>query len=138
MGFEAWAAKDPQRKGKLGFLSLGQAYFDVVWQEGGTPACILIIRSTAALRDLYLWAEKAGGISHLVIIPDELAPLLDLKLQGNILIRKKLLDEGWDSVKFGHLQTLMEQEEIDRYDLRKIVGLLPPIESPEAQLPLFP
>jgi len=112
-------------------------YADVAWQEGET-SYLFLIRQKVPLGDLCRWVEEGPKVRHLVLIPDERASLLRLRLEGSPLIRKRLTESDWDFVKFGHLRSVAAQEEVDRHDLKKIVGLLPPIESAEAQLPLFP
>ncbi len=125
LGFQAWAG------GRL------PRYADVAWQEGET-SYLFLVRQKVSLGDLCRWVEEGPKARHLILIPDERASLLRLRLEGSPLIRKRLAESDWDFVKFGHLQSLAAQEEVDRHDLKKIVGLLPPIESAEAQLPLFP
>jgi len=125
LGFEAWAG------GRL------PRYADVGWREGET-SYLFLIRQKVSLRDLCRWVEEGPKARHLILIPDERASLLRLRLEGSPLIRKRLTESDWDFAKFGHLRSLAAQEEVDRHDLKKIVGLLPPIESAEAQLPLFP
>jgi len=125
LGFQAWTGASVPR------------YADLAWQEGET-SYLFLIRQRVSLRDLYRWVEEGHQARHLILIPDERASLLRLRLEGSPLIRKRLAENGWDFVKLDHLRSLAAQEEVDRHDLKKIVGLLPPIESGEAQLPLFP
>jgi len=125
LGFQAWAgARSPR-------------YADAAWREGET-SYLFLIRQKVSLGDLCRWVEEGPKTRHLILIPDERASLLRLRLEGSPLIRKRLIESDWDFVKFGHLRSVAAQEEVDRHDLKKIVGLLPPIESAEAQLPLFP
>lgn len=125
LGFQAWAGARLPR------------YADVAWRQGET-SCLFLIRQKVALGDLCQWVEEEPKARHLILIPDERASLLRLRLEGSPLIRKRLTESDWDFVKFGHLRSVAAQEEVDRHDLKKVVGLLPPIESAEAQLPLFP
>jgi hypothetical protein len=125
LGFQAWAgAKLPR-------------YADVAWRDGET-SYIFLIRQRVSLGDLCRWVEEGAKARHLILIPDERASLLRLRLEAFPLTQKRLRECGWDFVKFSHLRSMAAQEEVDRHDLKKIVGLLPPIESAEAQLPLFP
>ena len=125
LGFKAWTGARLPR------------YADVAWRDGET-SYIFLVRQIISLQDLCRWVEEGPKARHLVLIPDERASLLRLRLEGSPLIRKRLAESDWDFVKFGHLRSVAAQEEADRHDLKKIVGLLPPIESAEAQLPLFP
>lgn len=125
LGFQAWAGARLPR------------YADVAWRQGET-SYLFLIRQKVALGDLCQWVEEEPKARHLILIPDERASLLRLRLEGSPLIRKRLTESDWDFVKFGHLRSVAAQEEVDPHDLKKVVGLLPPIESAEAQLPLFP
>jgi len=125
LGFQAWAGSRLPR------------YADVTWQEGETTY-LFLIREKISLRDLCRWVEEGPKARHLILIPDERASLLRLRLEVSPLIQKRLRESDWDFAKFSHLRSVATQEEVDRHDLKKIVGLLPPIESAEAQLPLFP
>ncbi len=125
LGFQAWAGARLPR------------YADVVWRDGET-SYIFLICQRISLGELCCWMEKGAKARHLILIPDERASLLRLRLEASPLIRKRLMVSDWDFLKFGHLRSVAAQEEVDRHDLKKIVGLLPPIESAEAQLPLFP
>lgn len=125
LGFQAWAgAKLPR-------------YADVAWRDGEI-SYLFLIRQRVSLGELCRLMEKGAKARHLILIPDERASLLRLRLEASPLIRKRLMVSYWDFLKFGHLRSVAVQEEVDRHDLKKIVGLLPPIESAEAQLPLFP
>jgi hypothetical protein len=125
LGFQAWAGARLPR------------YADVAWRDGET-SYIFLICQRISLGELCRWMEKGAKARHLILIPDERASLLRLRLEASPLIRKRLMVSDWDFLKFGHLRSVAAQEEVDRHDLKKIVGLLPPIESAEAQLPLFP
>ncbi len=125
LGFQVWAGAGLPR------------YADVAWRDGETSH-IFLIRQKVWLRDLCQWVEEGPKVRHLILIPDERASLLRRRLEGSPLIRKRLAESDWDFAKFSHLRSVAAQEEVDRHDLKKIVGLLPPIESAEAQLPLFP
>jgi hypothetical protein len=125
LGFQAWAGARLPR------------YADVAWREEET-SYLFLVRQKVSLGDLCRWVEEGPKARHLILIPDERTSLLRLRLEGSPLIRKRLAESDWDFVKLGHLRSLAAQDEVDRHDLKKIVGLLPPIESAEAQLPLFP
>jgi hypothetical protein len=150
---EAWRLRPPEevreemialllRLGeRLGFQTWSGANLphcaDVAWRDEET-SYLFLIRHSVSLRDLSRWMEEGPKARYLILIPDERASLLRLRLETSPLIRKRLGESGWDFVKFGHLRSVAAQEEVDRHDLKKIVGLLPHIESAEAQLPLFP
>lgn len=80
---------------------------------------------------------RTDEIYRYLVIPAERAPLVDFKLRRNPLLRKAMTDGHWQIVKYCHLAWLVEAEEIDHHDLKKIIGLEPIIEQAEAQIPLF-
>ncbi len=91
----------------------------------------------AALGRILQREARAGEIYRYLVIPAERASLVDFKLRRNPLLRAAMAEGNWQIVKYGHLAWLAETEEIDRHDLKKIVGLKPIIEQAEAQIPLF-
>jgi hypothetical protein len=111
--------------------------FDVLWYEEGTiHAFVLTVKATLG-RLLLERGARASEIYRYLVIPAERASLVDFKLRYNPLLREAMADGNWQIVKYCHLAWLAEIEEIDRHDLKKIIGLKPIIEQPEAQIPLF-
>lgn len=126
---------------RLGFVMLRPkepSFCDLAWREGQELAYLFIIRSHAMLNDFYVWVESTPKQARtLVVIPNALGELLRLKLAWSPILRQRLIEAGWDFVKYENLKPLATQEEIQRHDLSKIIGLLPPVEAREAQLPLL-
>ncbi len=110
--------------------------FDVLWYEEGTIHAF-VLTAKAALGHLLKREAGAGEIYRYLVIPAERASLVDFKLRRNPLLGEAVTEGHWQIVKYCHLAWLVEAEEIDRHDLKKIVGLEPIIEQAEAQIPLF-
>ncbi len=121
---------------KVGFDPGPLASFDVLWYEEETIHAF-VLTAKAALGRILQREAGAGEIYRYLVIPAERASLVDFKLRRNPLLREAMAEGRWQIVKYGHLAWLMEVEEIDRHDLKKIVGLKPIIEQAEAQIPLF-
>ncbi|MGA9347790.1 MAG: hypothetical protein WBW48_03155 [Anaerolineae bacterium] len=122
----------------MGFDPGPLASFDVLWYEEGTIHAAFVLTTKANLGHLLLKGEAgASEIYRYLVIPAERASLIDFKLRRNPLLREAVADGNWQIVKYCHLAWLVEAEEIDRHDLKKIVGLEPIIEQAEAQIPLF-
>lgn len=114
------------------------AHFDLEWLEGEKILYRFLIHSNAQVADLYLWAVESKDPERvLVAIPDTLSDLLRLKLAWSPVLRRRLTSAGWDFVKFGLIREMAAQEKIERHELAKIIGLIPPAETKEAQLPLL-
>jgi len=123
---------------EVGFDPGPLASFDVLWYEEGTVHAAFVLTAKATLGHLLLkWEAGANEIYRYLVIPAERASLVDFKLRRNPLLREAVADGNWQIVKYCHLAWLVEAEEIDRHDLKKIVGLEPIIEQAEAQIPLF-
>jgi hypothetical protein len=111
---------------------------DVVWHEGGKAAHAFAVQWTAVLSPLLLDQRvHLGDARGYFVLPEGRADLVCFKIGRSPLLRRALAEGGWDFIKYCHLRHLAQRPERDRHDLKKIVGLEPIIEKPEAQLPLF-
>jgi hypothetical protein len=149
LGYGIWlnpAWRDLEESKLASFLAIEKmnfdpgplASFDVLWYEEGTIHAAFVLTAKATLGHLLLQEEAGTGeIYRYLVIPAERASLVDFKLRRNPLLREAVADGNWQIVKYCHLAWLMEAEEIDRHDFKKIVGLAPIIEQTEAQIPLF-
>jgi hypothetical protein len=78
-----------------------------------------------------------GEASGAFVLPEARADLVRFKLGRSPLLQRPLAEGRWEFIKYRHLRRLAQVTEPDRHDLKKIVGLEPIIEKPEAQIPLF-
>lgn len=120
--------------------------FDVLWHEDKEIRHTFVLLSMAALglilRHKYdVPFEHAHGegesINRYLVIPKERANLVSFKLDRSPWLRQAMVAGRWQFIKYGHLSQLVSATEIDRHNLKKIVGLRPIIEQDEAQIPLF-
>jgi hypothetical protein len=115
--------------------------FDVAWEEESRPW---------ATFDLIATANVARFLPHLasklpqpeirwrnLVIPAARTGLWQHKLGSQPWLAQMIKAGGWTFIKLEHLQALAAQEALTRHDLKAIVGLVPPVESGEGQLPLF-
>jgi hypothetical protein len=112
--------------------------FDVLWHEDKEVRHAFVLLSMAAL-GLVSWHEDdlGEGISRYLVIPEERGDLVSFKLNRFPWLRHAMVTRRWQFIKYGHLSQLASAAEVDRHDLKKIVGLQPIIEQDEAQIPLF-
>jgi len=138
LGYGVWVnpAWRETASDQAGFDPGPLARFDVLWYEEGTIHAFSLT-AKAALGRILQREAGAGEIYRYLVIPAERTSLVDFKLRRNPLLRKAMADGHWQIIKYCHLAWLVEAEEIDRHDLKKIVGLEPIIEQAEAQIPLF-
>ncbi len=115
--------------------------FDILWLEGGTVTHVFVALETAALGDIVAVFPERGpwmrGLQRYLVVPAERGQLLEFKLARYLWLRDALVRGDWQFIKYPHLGTILQVKELDRHDLKKIVGLSPIIEQDEAQMPLF-
>ncbi len=112
--------------------------FDVLWHEDKEVRHAFVLLSMAAL-GLVPWHkdDMGEGIKRYLVIPEERGDLMSFKLDRSPWLRQAVVTGHWQFIKYRHLSQLASAAEIDRHDLKKIVGLRPIIEQNEAQMPLF-
>lgn len=120
--------------------------FDVLWHEDKEARHAFILLSTAALGLISRHKDdipfdhahgKGEGINRYLVIPEERSDLANFKLDRSPWLRQAMVTGRWQFIKYRHLSQLVSAAEIDRHDLKKIIGLRPIIEQDEAQIPLF-
>jgi hypothetical protein len=119
----------------------GEGSLDVVWEEDGAVwATFELLTSAHVARFLPHRVPPKPGSEirwrHLVI-PASRTVLWQHKLNTQPWLAQEIKRGGWTFVKFEHLHNLVAREDITLHDFKAVVGLLPPVESGEAQLPLF-
>jgi hypothetical protein len=144
LGYGVWVnpawregvSEDSLATGQVPFDPGPLASFDVLWCEEETIHAFFLT-TKATLGHLLQVEAGTGEVYRYLVIPAERASLVDFKLRRNPLLREAMVEGNWQIIKYGHLAWLVKAEEIDRHDLKKIVGLKPIIEQAEAQIPLF-
>jgi hypothetical protein len=112
--------------------------FDVLWREDREVRHAFVLLSMAALGLIPWHKDDIGeGINHYLVIPEERGDLASFKLDRSPWLRQAMVTGRWQFIKYRHLSQLVSATEINRHDLKKIVGLRPIIEQDEAQIPLF-
>lgn len=122
---------------KSGQVSEGKGY-DCIWQEEGQPVHGFIIRWRAQVATEVLRPHLKSRAEHqYYVLPQARVKLVRAKLAHDPRLAGAMRAGNWQFLKYSPLRTLAGAEEVSRHDLRRIVGLEPIIEQPEAQIPLF-
>ena len=129
MGYEARSGQD------LGEEKSGG--YDVIWQEGGQPAHGFILRWRAQVATNILSHRGPRAEYQYYVLPQARVGLVRAKLTHDLRLAGAMATGNWRFFKHAPLRALAGAEEMARHDLRRIVGLEPIIEQPEAQIPLF-
>jgi len=113
----------------------------VIWEEEGRPW---------ATFNLLVTASVAGFLPHLeapspqpeirwrnLVIPAARTGLWQHKLNTQPWLARLIQAGNRTFIKLEHLQSLAARQALTGHDLKAVVGLVPPVESGEGQLPLF-
>jgi hypothetical protein len=115
--------------------------FDVIWEEAGQPLVTFTLIATAGvgrfLPGLSSSVPQAEIRWRNLVIPTARTDLWQHKLARQPWLAQMIKAGGWTFIKLEHLQALAVSEALTRHDLKAVVGLVPPIEGGEGQLPLF-
>jgi hypothetical protein len=122
---------------RLGYRTQDWPPFDAVWFEGQQVQAVFVVRWRAAVSEALALGDKVQGAQPYLVIPGGRAELVSYKLAHNPLWQQAVDTARWWFIKYRHVRQLVDQDEVDQYALRTIVGLDPIVERERAQLPLF-
>jgi hypothetical protein len=112
--------------------------FDVIWHENREVRHAFVLLSMATMGFIPWHKDGMGeGINCYIVIPEERGDLASFKLDRSPWLPQAMVTGRWQFIKYRHLDQLVSAIEVNRHDLKKIVGLRPIIEQDEAQIPLF-
>jgi hypothetical protein len=111
---------------------------DVVWKEDQTLSYLFAVRHKTILGDVLGTGRKGPTeAQRYIVLTERRLDLLRFRMDTELLLRRALAAGEWRFIKTSNLRRLASRESVDRQDLASVVGLKPPIESPDSQLPLF-
>jgi hypothetical protein len=122
---------------KLGYRATAWDPFDVAWFHGDQARAAFVVNWRAAVVDALALSDAAAGANPYLVIPGGRAELVSYKLAHHPLWQQTVEERGWRFIKYRHVRQLVDQEEVNEYTLRTIVGLDPIVEQEGAQIPLF-
>jgi hypothetical protein len=122
---------------RLGYRTQDWPPFDAAWFEGQQVQAVFVVRWRAAVSEALALGDRVGSAQPYLVIPGGRAELVSYKLSHNPLWQQAVDEAGWWFIKYRHVRQLVDQDEVDQYALRTIVGLDPIVERERAQLPLF-
>jgi hypothetical protein len=112
---------------------------DLMWEGGDSSSHLFAVKQTTRFGDTLSGSRGYGDQARrYIVICGRRLQLLRFRMETELLLRIALTEGQWQFIKIHHLRALSERSALDREDLESIVGLEPLIESPDAQLPLFP
>lgn len=119
------------------FGAVQAADIDVVWYDGRGSVWLFEVEWSAMLGPAVVGRRLPIGARRYLVVLDERVPLILSKLRRGPWLQSYMDADGWDFIKLRHLQAFAEAGEANQYGLGSIVGLRPPIEEAQGQLPLM-
>jgi hypothetical protein len=114
---------------------------DCIWYLRGKATFLFEVEWTALLTEPLLKRgpriPASDTVVRFLVVPEERAELIRLKLARSPLLRRALDEGNWHILKSDHLRRLLAREEADLDMLGPMLGLDPEIEREAEQLPLF-
>ena len=119
------------------FGGVQAADVDVIWYDGRGTVWLFEVEWSAMLSQAVVGRRLPIDARRHLVVVDERVPLIQSKLHRGPWLRQCLEADGWEFIKLRHLLAYAERGETDRFGLASIVGLQPPIEEAQGQLPLM-
>jgi hypothetical protein len=162
MGLRAWAAKreqrrryrdgqvadllsEPEQRVYLPLVAPGAPEaldeIDCLWYVRGRGAFLFDIEWMAALdeplRRRGPRIETTESLVRFLVVPDERSELIRLRLARSPLLRERLRADNWHILKWTNVRRLFESGRSDLSALSPFIGLDPPVERGDDQIPMF-
>jgi hypothetical protein len=117
------------------------AEVDCAWYVRGRMAFLFEVEWTAMLGEPILRRharipQEEGTVRFLVVAPER-TELVRHKLERSPLLRAAFERDNWHVIKWNHLRTFLERDELSLDALEPFLGLDPPAERSGEQLDLF-
>ena len=162
MGLRAWAAKreqrrryrdgqvsdllsEPEQRVYLPLVAPGTQEaldeIDCLWYVRGRGAFLFDIEWMAALdeplRRRGPRIDTTESLVRFLVVPDERGELIRLRLARSPLLRERLRADNWHILKWSNVRRLFESGRSDLAALSPFIGLDPPVERGDDQIPMF-
>ncbi len=122
---------------QLGYVAEARAGPIVVWKdEAGRTAYTLVISSTAEMGAVWRFGQLLAG-APVLVIPGSRATLFQHKLARDARLRQAVEGGAWQFLKFSAAREMIAHGDLDRRAFALALGLDPPLEQPQVQIPLL-
>jgi hypothetical protein len=121
---------------QLGYAAEIRAGQVVVWKEAGATAYTLVVSATADMGAVWRFGRMLAG-APVLVIPGSRATLFQYKLARDVRLRQAVESGAWQFLKFSAARELISHKDMDRRAFALALGLDPPLEKPQVQMPLL-
>ncbi len=120
---------------QLGYAAEARAG-QIVWKEDGATAYTLVVSSMATMGAMWLHGQMLAG-APVLVIPGSRATLFQHKLARDARLREAVERGAWQFLKFSAVREMIAHADMDRRAFALALGLDPPLEKPQVQIPLW-
>ncbi|HET7089325.1 MAG TPA: hypothetical protein VFL17_11780 [Anaerolineae bacterium] len=120
---------------QLGYAAEARAG-QIVWKEDGSTAYTLVVSSMATMGAMWLHGQMLAG-TPVLVIPGSRATLFQHKLARDARLREAVERGAWQFLKFSAVREMIAHADMDRRAFALALGLDPPLEKPQVQIPLW-
>jgi hypothetical protein len=121
---------------QLGYEVDERAGQTIVWRESGETVYTLVISSTAEMGPVWRFGQLVAG-TPVLVIPGSRATLFQHKLARDARLRQAVAAGAWQFLKFSAARQMVAHADLDRRAFALALGLDPPLEKPQVQIPLL-
>lgn len=121
---------------QLGYAADVRSGQVVVWREGGAAAYTLVVSPTAEMGAVWRFGQALAG-APVLVIPGSRATLFQRKLARDARLREAVEQGAWQFLKFSAVRKIIAHAGMDRRAFSLALGLDPPLEKPQVQMPLL-
>ena len=120
---------------QLGYVAEARAG-QIVWKEDGATAYTLVVSAMATMGAMWLHGLMLSG-APVLVIPGSRATLFQHKLARDARLRQAVERGAWQFLKFSAVRQMIAHADMDRRAFALALGLDPPLEKPQVQIPLW-
>jgi hypothetical protein len=121
---------------QLGYAAEARAGQIVVWKEQGATAYTLVVSPSAEMGAVWRFGQMLAG-APVLVIPGSRATLFQHKLARDARLREAVERGAWQFLKFSAARKMIAHADLDRRAFALALGLDPPLEQPQVQIPLL-
>ncbi|HLF25592.1 MAG TPA: hypothetical protein VJG32_04600 [Anaerolineae bacterium] len=125
-----------QLGGQLGYTAEARAGQIAVWKDDGATTYTLVISPMAEMGAVWRFGQLLAG-TPVLVIPGSRATLFQHKLARDARLRAAVEQGEWQFLKFNAVRELIAHSDMDRRAFTLALGLDPPLEQPQVQIPLL-
>jgi hypothetical protein len=136
---------DPERRVYLPLVAPGPQEIleeiDCIWYVRGRGAFLFDVEWMAALDEPVMKRgpriETGDSLVRFLVVPDERAPLVRLRLARSPVLRARLEEDNWHILRWGSVRRLHASKRASLAALGPLLGLDPEVERGEDQMAMF-